>query len=1032
MQESDVFKIIESYFDKYTIADDHLDSFNKLILDDLPRIVQNESGIKIKLKSNKFIQLFFGYLTVDYPHYYKNQTKMMLYPCDARRKGVTYESNVKVDISAILLDDGVELNRFFYPKVILCKIPVMVGSIRCNTRFKHPAKIQECLNDPKGYYIISGNDRVLITQERNGYNQPRLIKGIVELRSCNSAGINYKHTVSIQNNRVYCKFPYIKSLIRIEKYLSVFGITHETVPELEKGEFDGARDFLIKAIVKQREKKIQNKDAYLDMILNTIILGHVPFEHKGGYLLYLMEKLKHGSEDTLDHLSNKRYEMDGELIGDLFRTLLNKNLMEKFSSHLNSNTEQIDITAAISKMNIGKTIGKCFSLGTWGTHTTSSKFNVKFQGVSQIIKRNNFTSFLSDLKRVIIKKADTQIGFDMRQLHPSHFGMIDPCDSPDGKQIGVNKNFTVLTKITTGVDFSFVKSILPIPEEGNYRVFLNGRFLFTTSLSFLENFKNVRTLHRLENKISVGYEKMEIWIWSDRGRVTRPFFTTLDFKFESWKELIDNRTIVYLDSNEIQNSTVGMYSFENKYEPVKICEYYEIHPGVLHSVTMGVIPFFHHNPAPRNCYETNMTKQAIGTCDLNHAYRYDTQSYRLNYGQRPICSTLISRCLKQTEMPFGVNAIVAIMTCDYNQEDAVVVNKSAIERGLFNSTLYKTETIREDKMKTYEFDEVLPPESKHLRYRNCQSGLIDKGSKVSIGDCLLSKKSYSIKVKNIEIESSLFAKKEHEGIVDDSFRDISLEGKNVYQIKLRRTIQPEIGDKLASTSCQKGTIGMIMPQEDMPFSCQTGTVPDIIIAPYAIPSRMTVGMLVDMIAGKVGLLNGEFRDATSFSNNSADPFPELIARLKASGYEKHGNETMINGTTGQMMDAQIMIGPAYYQQLSNLVHKKIHARVDGGVQIMTMQPSVGRRNQGGLKSGEMECENFEAYGLAEFLRERLFDLSDPFELEICQACGIVVHDVCPKCKGENDSKTIVLPYASKLLFQDLLAMNIHLKLRSTD
>lgn len=1072
LTEEKIYKIIESYFEKYSISEDHIASYNDFITNKLIKIIQNESGLKVKLKEKVgkkgdevdkeekkkderkylYVQLFFGQVFVEYPYYYnKNQKRELYYPFDARKRKTTYDAEVKVNIHARLIEKNEEIETIikeeFSSKVPIFRLPVMIGSLKCNSRFKHPIKTKECLNDDKGYFIIQGNDRVLVFQERNTYNVPyveRIEDSItLKVRTYNEEeGISLSHKIILSSDKdIVCKFPHFnKPTININAiiFLKLFGMDEEEIL------FHFCNDIKALSIIrfnllKSRNVNLQkyvysffaatirkdDRENYLNFILHRKIFNHITFEKKGIYLIYLLKKLIGNREvDDIDHISHKRFENDGFLLSELVQHLF-KNSIAKTPVD-----SRMDIRTAFAKINFTNKLHKCFSTGTWGPN---NKHDIQFSGVCQIISRINYVSFQSHMKRVGIKN-DKRVGLDLRQLHVSNFGFICPVDSPDGKNIGVLKNFSILTKLTIGIDYKFIQNILKphLKEIGKFFVFLNGRLLGYGEEDTFENIIQVRNDYELQNEISVWKEHDAIIIFCDEGRVVRPFLKNKNPNTLNWDELIKNKDIVYLNAKEIECSRIGMYCYPNKYNSYKDEEYdyYEIHPSMMLSVCSAIIPFANHNPAPRNCYETSMTKQALGVYATNYQYRYDTNAYILNNVQKPLNSTIASRVLKQTEdMAYGINCIVAIACYDHNQEDAVVINRAALERGLFHTTIYKTKTIKESKYTTYLFEELSPPKSKHLKFVHLdERGIVKIGSKIKKGDCLVSKHKYCSKREMVVEDTSEYAEKDEEGIVDDVIEEIGDEGKSVFQIRIRKTVIPEIGDKLASNTCQKGTIGMICNQEDMPFSCQSGMIPDIIIAPYAIPSRMTISMLMDMLIGKVGLLEGKFHDATPFSNSTSGVVEEFVEQLKQCGYDGCGREEMICGKTGRSMNCEVMIGPAYYQRLKHMVGAKIHARVDGSVQTLTLQPSTGRRSGGGLRCGEMEVQNIEAYGLSEFLRERLVDMSDPFNVDVCEECGVIIRRVCPRCKGVNPSKNVSIPYATKLLLQELKAMNINVKI----
>jgi DNA-directed RNA polymerase II subunit RPB2 len=366
-----------------------------------------------------------------------------------------------------------------------------------------------------------------------------------------------------------------------------------------------------------------------------------------------------------------------------------------------------------------------------------------------------------------------------------------------------------------------------------------------------------------------------------------------------------------------------------------------------------------------------------------------------------------------------------------NQEDSIIVCQSAIDAGLFVATSYKTITDQEVKHNTYVCEKIELPDTtvrkKHLNYNLLDHmGVVKKGSHIQKGDVIIGKiTTRSPKNEKTTIsDSSTYIKKGDEGIVDRIIYTTTSDGYKIVKIVVRCRKIPEVGDKLASNNGQKGTIGMILPREDMPFT-QAGMIPDIIINPHSQPSRMTINMLLAIVLGKSCVVEGVFGDATPFSTSSVGIAETLCDRLKTNGYSSTGNEMMFNGMTGEPFDAMIFVGPTYYQRLKHLVSEKIHARNEGVVTTTTRQPTEGRSRDGGLRFGEMERDAMISHGASRCLKDRLFEQSDPFQIQICSVCKNMAasKSECSAC-NTNDVNTVDFPYASKLLIQLLNVMGI--------
>ncbi|KAI1204442.1 DNA-dependent RNA polymerase II beta subunit [Annulohypoxylon truncatum] len=471
----------------------------------------------------------------------------------------------------------------------------------------------------------------------------------------------------------------------------------------------------------------------------------------------------------------------------------------------------------------------------------------------------------------------------------------------------------------------------------------------------------------------------------------------------------------------------------------------EIHPSMLLGICASIIPFPDHNQSPRNTYQSAMGKQAMGFFLTNYNRRMDTMANILYYPQKPLGTTRSMEFLKFRELPAGQNAIVAIACYSgYNQEDSVIMNQSSIDRGLFRSLFFRSYSDCEKRVgiNTVETFEK-PFRSDTLRLKQGtydkldDDGIIAPGVRV-LGEDIIIGKTSPINPDNEELgqrtkvhvkrDASTPLRSTETGIIDQVILTTNQDGLRYVKVRVRTTKIPQIGDKFASRHGQKGTIGVTYKQEDMPFS-REGIVPDLIINPHAIPSRMTIAHLIECLLSKVSTLKGMEGDATPFTDVTVDSVSNL---LREHGYQSRGFEIMYHGHTGRKLRAQVFFGPTYYQRLRHMVDDKIHARARGPVQIMTRQPVEGRARDGGLRFGEMERDCMIAHGAASFLKERLFEVSDAFRVHICEVCGLMTPVAilskgsfeCRPCRNKTKIAQIYIPYAAKLLFQELMAMNI--------
>ena len=478
----------------------------------------------------------------------------------------------------------------------------------------------------------------------------------------------------------------------------------------------------------------------------------------------------------------------------------------------------------------------------------------------------------------------------------------------------------------------------------------------------------------------------------------------------------------------------------------------EIHPSMILGVCASIIPFPDHNQSPRNTYQSAMGKQAMGVFLTNFDQRMETMANILYYPQKPLARTQSMEYLKFRELPAGQNAIVAIACYSgYNQEDSVIMNQSSIDRGLFRSLFYRTYQDQEKLIGHNVLEQFEKPtrndtlRMKHGTYDKIDDdGVIAPGVRVSGEDIIIGKTAPMApdseelgqrQKQHIKRDVSTPLRSTESGIVDQVMLTTTADGSRFAKVRVRTTKVPQIGDKFASRHGQKGTIGITYRQEDMPFT-REGIVPDIIINPHAIPSRMTIAHLIECLLSKVASLRGDEGDATPFTNVTVT---NVSAILRELGYQSRGFEVMYNGHTGRKLVAQVFLGPTYYQRLRHMVDDKIHSRARGPTQILTRQPVEGRARDGGLRFGEMERDCMIAHGASSFLKERLFDVSDPFRVHVCDICGLMTPVAklkkntfeCKNCNNKNKISQIHIPYAAKLLFQELQAMNIATRLYTT-
>ena len=828
----------------------------------------------------------------------------------------------------------------------------------------------------------------------------------------------------------------------------------------------------------------------------------------------------------------KRIDIAGSLISDLFKEYYTKQQSDIFlqmdkeyfyaekrnaSSYQNQNFINLitDNKAKIFSNRIVEDGFKKAFKGDWGAEAHTKKI-----GALQDLSRLSYFATISQMRKI-----NTPIGPDgakviePRRLNSTQWGIICPLHSPDGGNIGLHKYLSIMAHITkgeSGVPFielfkrkefnlKLLEECNPLYISNNTKVFINGLWLGVTNSPI--EFKKTIILYRRNGLIDTftsiywDTELNELKIQTDSGRPCHPLLHVtngiisydddiildkLNKKNLSWDECItgisENKIIKsnskleetqaiieYLDTQEMQGiMLVGSNDNKKDYVKRKIT-HKEIHESVILSMLANQIIFPSTLPYPRSAFSCGQSKQAVSLFNTNYNSRTDKTSILLNYGQDPIVRSRYYNPVTQNKHPYGTNAMVAIACYSgYNVEDAIIINQSALDRGLFRTTYFTTYECKEEKkdggnsivksefMNTNNSDVIgIKPGYDYGHLKN--NGLIKKNTYVNEKTILVGKTNDSMLSDDIYIDESIGPKKGQIGYVEKSFITLSDNGNRIAKIQIRNDRVPNIGDKFCSRAGQKGTIGIVLPERDMPFT-EHGLRPDIIVNPHAFPSRMTIGHLVEVLIGKAGLLTGALGDSTAFLNKGLKEkeFGKILAN---NGFSSTSNEIMYNGMTGKQLETDIYFGPTYYLRLKHMVKDKINYRSRGPRTALTRQTVQGRANDGGLRIGEMDRDAIIAHGMQAFISESMLERGDKYYMAICNNTGTIAvynenkniflsptidgplkfenningdMNIIPISKYGRNFSIIKVPYAFKLLYQELQAMNVQMRVITAD
>ncbi|RPB12830.1 beta and beta-prime subunits of DNA dependent RNA-polymerase [Morchella conica CCBAS932] len=869
-------------------------------------------------------------------------------------------------------------------------------------------------------------------------------------------------------------------------YQDSFSINFEECSKLKVFTQQQALDYLGARAKKARmpQNAINRRPPAMEALetLANIVLAHVPVENlnfrpKALYLAFMTRRVlmcmtNPALVDDRDYVGNKRLELAGQLLSLLFEDLfkkLNNDMKMNIDKILKkpSRTEEFDASTllATGANLITHGMNRAISTGNWSV----KRFKMERAGVTHVLSRLSYISALGMMTRISSQFEKTRKVSGPRALQPSQFGLLCPSDTPEGEACGLVKNLALMTHITTddeeepirklvfalGAEDATLVSGYELYAPGAYIIFINGTVVGLTRYpaKFLQNFRRLRRTGKISEFVSIFINQHHngVHIATDGGRICRPliivenkrckvtprYLKSLAAGRMNFEDFLKRGLVEYVDCNEENDAHIAIY----EHEITESTTHLEIEPFTILGAVAGLIPYPHHNQSPRNTYQCAMGKQAIGAIAYNQFLRIDTLLYLMVYPQQPMVKTRTIELIQYDKLPAGQSAIVAVMSYSgYDIEDALVLNRASLDRGFgrcqvfrkYSTTLKKYQNgtvdrigdIKREPSKDPDTPDEMVPIKKHAALQ--ADGLAAVGEKISAGEVYVNKQ--------VPINTSNAPTLLNDGPPLDEYKDAPMTYKladhayvdkilistaeseqTLIKVLTRQTRRPELGDKFSSRHGQKGVCGIIARQEDMPFN-DIGIIPDIIMNPHGFPSRMTVGKMIELLAGKAGLMCGKLQYGTAFGGSKVDDMAKILVD---SGFSYSGKDFVTSGITGESLQAYIFFGPIYYQKLKHMV--------------LTRQPTEGRSRDGGLRLGEMERDCLIAYGASQLLLERLMLSSDVHEIDLCEMCGLMGYsNWCTTCQSSKGVVKMKIPYAAKLLVQELLSMNVLARIKLED
>lgn len=1102
----DKWNLLPAFLRVKGLVKQHIDSYDYFTEVALREIVQANSLIAADSNKEKWIK--FTDIRIGRPNRSDERNsgyvESQVTPNECRLRDMTYAAPIYVDV--VFTKQAGKVSK---KDVLIGRMPMMLRSAKCvlsGRSEREMSKLNECAVDPGGYFIVRGQEKVILVQEQLSKNRVIVesAKGVVQASvTSHTANVKTKTYVLLKKGLLVLKHNSLTEDIPIVIVLRAMGVhSDREIMGLIAGPDNIYQELFVVNLETAASERVLTQEQALEYIaarlkpdrygpgfrgagkspkhlalekLAVTIIPHVEvqgmnFRPKALYIAFMTRRVLQAMHDPKlvddrDYVGNKRLELAGQMLALLFEDTFKefsrmiKTGMDKTLRKPNP-TAEFDPVRLIEQFEnrITHSMERAIATGNW----TLRRFRMDRAGVTHVLSRLSYISALGMMTRITSQFEKTRKVSGPRALQPSQFGMLCTSDTPEGEACGLVKNLALMTHITTADEEEPVRRMIfalgaedvttncgeEIYSDGAYIVFINGTPIALTRQPkhFLNGFRRFRRMGRVSEFVSIyiNHYHNGVHIATDEGRVCRPLIVVEKGKSKVTARFLDSlrkgtmdfddalsRGIVeYLDVNEENDSNIAIY--ENAIGPHTT--HLEIEPFTVLGAVAGLIPYPHHNQSPRNTYQCAMGKQAIGAIAYNQFTRIDTLLYLMVYPQKPMVTTRTIELVKYDKLPAGQNAIVAVMSYSgYDIEDALVINKASCDRGFGRCQVFKKISVPLKSYGNGAQDRLADRDPKNPKHKKIgKDGMVEVGSLLEAGECYMLKETPT----NQATTGSQSWAPAHMSykLPDPCYADKVMistnDGNNtILKVLTRQTRRPEIGDKFSSRHGQKGVVGIIAEQADMPFT-DRGLVPDIIMNPHGFPSRMTVGKMLELVSGKAGVLAGKQEYGTAFGGSRVE---DMGACLVKHGFSYSGKDFVTSGITGESLPAYVFFGPIYYQKLKHMVQDKMHARSTGPRAILTRQPTEGRSRAGGLRLGEMERDCLIAYGASQLLLERLMLSSDAHEVDVCGQCGMMGYsNWCQSCQSSRGVVKMTLPYAAKLLIQELMSMNVKASLQLTD